>query len=229
MQTAPDQLIPALNASRQMALDEALLVCAPEASIILRFYRWSGPALTFGYSQPYALALAAARRRAIPAAEVVRRATGGGIVFHDGDLTFSLCFPWTRLSPPAEIYAKIHGAAAAGLREMGVAAELWPARKQLGERPAQCFTGPEPCDVVDGRGRKMLGGALRRRSARGLYQGSLRVEGWPRNRPQLEAALARGLGRAWGSEPSQEIDSAWLMQADALADKYGSDGWNQRR
>ena len=139
MQTVPDQLIPSLNASRQMALDEALLACAPEASIILRFYRWSGPALTFGYSQPYALALAAARRRVIPVAEVVRRATGGGIVFHDGDLTFSLCFPWTRLSPPAEIYAKIHGAAAAGLREMGVAAELWPARKQLGERPAQCL------------------------------------------------------------------------------------------
>lgn len=213
-----------------MALDEALFVCAPAESLILRYYRWSGPAVTFGYSQPFAQAWAAARARGLPAAAVVRRATGGGIVFHDTDLTFSLCFPWPRLSPPARVYEKVHRGALAGLQELGVEARLWqPPEGARRSRQAQCFTGPEPCDLVDGRGRKILGGALRRRLKRGLYQGSLRPEGWTRRGEELEAAVTRGLAREWGREPSRELYPAWLRQAYKLAGKYGSEGWNKRR
>ena len=211
-----------------MALDEALLVCAPADSQILRYYRWAGPALSFGYSQPYAAAAAAARARGVAASAVVRRATGGGIVFHDGDLTFSLCFPWPRLSPPLDIYEKIHGGVLAGLRQLGITAQLWrPPTGTPQGRQAQCFTGPEPCDLTDARGRKILGGALRRRLGRGLYQGSLRLEGWLP--PDLEAAMTAGLASAWGREPSRTLDAACLKQAEKLAAKYQSEAWNQRR
>lgn len=197
---------------------------------MLRFFRWAGPALTFGYSQSYAAAAAAARAAGIPARAVVRRATGGGIVFHDGDLTFSLCFPWPRLSPPAEIYEKIHRGALRGLLESGVAASLWtPPAGAARPRLAQCFSGPEPSDLVDGRGRKLLGGALRRRLSRGLYQGSLRLEGLDERRAAVEAAMAAGLAREWGRQPSRELEAAWLEASEDLAGKYASEAWNRRR
>jgi lipoate-protein ligase A len=66
----------------QMALDEALLEYAERP--MLRSYRWAGQAVSFGYSQ----SLAAVRER-IPPLPSVRRWTGGGIVEHGGDWTFS--------------------------------------------------------------------------------------------------------------------------------------------
>ena len=213
-----------------MALDEALLVCAPAESLVLRIYRWAGPAVTFGYSQSYAAAVAAAQAARIPAQAVVRRATGGGIVFHDGDLTFSLCFPWPRLSPPAKIYEQVHRGVLAGLRESGVEASLLtPPAGAARPRRAQCFSGPEPGDLVDGRGRKLLGGALRRRAERGLYQGSLRVEGLEHLRIELESAMALGLAREWGRQPTRALEPAWLQAAEDLAGKYASEAWNRRR
>ena len=213
-----------------MALDEAALTHAPEGSAVLRFYRWAGPALTFGYSQSYATAAAAAQAAGIPSAAVVRRATGGGIVFHDGDLTFSLCFPWPRLSTPSAIYEKVHRGALAGLRESGVEAYLWtPPAGAARPRLAQCFSGPETSDVVDARGRKLLGGALRRRLNRGLYQGSLRLQGLDERRASLEAAMAKGLAREWGKELSRELEPSWLAAVEDFAGKYASEAWNRRR
>ncbi len=213
-----------------MALDEAVLVCAPPERFVLRFFRWVGPALTFGYSQPYALAEAAARSRSIPTGQVVRRATGGGIVFHDGDLTFSLVFPWPRLSPPAEIYEKVHRGALSGLLDSGMEASLWASPAGAARlRRAQCFLGPEPSDLVDGCGRKLLGGALRRRLSRGLYQGSLRLSGLDERRTAFEAALAAGLAREWGRLLSCELEPAWIAAAEDLAGKYASEDWNRRR
>jgi len=213
-----------------MALDEAVLVHAPQGCFVLRFFRWAGPALTFGYSQSYAAAAAAAQAAGIPTAAVVRRATGGGIVFHDGDLTFSLCFPWPRLSPPSEIYEKVHRGALHGLRESGVEAALWqPPAEAARPRLAQCFAGPEPSDLVDGCGRKLLGGAIRRRSDRGLYQGSLRLERLDERRAALEAVLAAGLARQWGREFFRELEPAWLEAAADSAGKYASEAWNRRR
>jgi lipoate-protein ligase A len=206
-----------------MALDEAVLSCVPQDITVLRFFRWAGPALTFGYSQPWAAAFAAAQARAIPAGSVVRRATGGGIVFHDGDITFSLNFPWPRLSAPGDIYARIHRGALAGLQAAGLSAELW--RGRAPGRQTACFSGPETNDLVDARGRKLLGGALRRRLGRGLYQGSLRVA--PRD--GLEAMIQDGLSRQWGAPVSRELAAAWLETAEGLAGKYASEAWNRRR
>jgi lipoate-protein ligase A len=205
-----------------MALDEAALVHAPEGAAVLRFYRWAGPALTFGYSQSWAAARAAAQSAGIPESQAIRRSTGGGIVFHDGDITFSLVFPWPRLSAPGEIYEKVHRGALQGLRASGLDASLWPGKAPA--RQAACFSGPETSDLVDGRGRKLLGGALRRRLGRGLYQGSLRVP-W---RDGLEAAIQQGLSRQWGGV-TPGFEEAWLEAVGDLAGKYASDSWNRRR
>ena len=79
-----------LDVFGQMALDETLAQTRPEA-FLLRFFRWAGPAATFGYAQLFREV-----ERALPpgiGATCTRRPTGGGIVPHLDDLTFSCVFP----------------------------------------------------------------------------------------------------------------------------------------
>src|SRR5882672_5933907 len=79
---------PALDGYGQMALDEVLLERAPKDGLILRLYRWSGPAATFGYFQAHEEVLRQVIGRPSGDFPLVRRLTGGGLVYHDGDVTF---------------------------------------------------------------------------------------------------------------------------------------------
>ena len=70
-------------------MDEALLRETATTSVAtLRFYAWSEPAATFGYSQRYAELESMTRLRPL-----IRRPTGGGLVPHDRDWTYSLAAP----------------------------------------------------------------------------------------------------------------------------------------
>src|SRR5215475_15082755 len=101
------------SAAMNMAIDEALLKSATEPTI--RFYRWQSPALSFGYFGRFADVASYQRER-----DLVRRWTGGGIVFHGEDLTYSIVIP---ASNPAfdessiGIYEKIHRSLAEGLND----------------------------------------------------------------------------------------------------------------
>jgi len=212
-----------------MALDEAVLVAAPPDACLLRFYRWSSVGCTFGYSQPHRAARTACDERGWKEVSPVRRATGGGIVFHDGDVTFSLVFPWDRTWAPDAIYKNIHRGVHLGLKEIGEKAFLnSPERRPLGAAAA-CFTRAEPMDLVMADGRKVLGGALRKKGGKGLYQGSLRPEAFGSARESVEAAIADGIAREFGRTPSQEVPGAWLDAGRALEARYRSREWNERR
>ena len=77
--------LPAYN----MALDEALLAHAARLGRpVLRCYGWTEPAATFGYFQKFAEVA-----QATPLRPLVRRPTGGGIVPHAADWTYSVTFP----------------------------------------------------------------------------------------------------------------------------------------
>src|SRR5580658_9534593 len=94
-------------ADYNMALDEALLQLAPELGRpVLRFYGWLEPAATFGYSQHYADIEKLTLLRPL-----LRRPTGGGLVPHDSDWTYTLAFPptdsWYALKA-VESYQRVH-------------------------------------------------------------------------------------------------------------------------
>lgn len=196
-----------------MAADEALLRLAK--CPVARFYRWSSPALTYGYAQRFEAVRASAG--GLPA---VRRWTGGGMVFHGEDLTLALAVPaahgFCRLQTGA-IYREIHRAL---LGEIG---KILPGARLAG--PGDCVTGPacfaSPAldDILHG-GRKICGGALRRGKAGILYQGSLHGNFDPQ-------PLARSLSASAAVfEPGPEPDALCARLAE---EKYGTDGWNKMR
>ena len=108
------------SSAMNMAIDEALLETAVVPTI--RFYRWRSPALSFGYFGKFSdVAIYAVER------DLVRRWTGGGIVFHGDDLTYSIVIP---ASDPVfdessiAIYEKIHRALCSALAGHTQGAEL---------------------------------------------------------------------------------------------------------
>src|SRR5512137_350872 len=125
---------PAFN----MALDEALLHAAPRLGRpVLRFYGWTEPAASFGYFQKYADI-----ERITPLRPLVRRPTGGGLVPHNADWTYSLAFPpthpWYGIKA-TESYERVHRWLQAAFAGLGVPTELAMARHK--EIPGQCFVG----------------------------------------------------------------------------------------
>lgn len=234
---------PRLGLADQMALDETLLDAAPPAPC-LRLYRWtpaSVPSATFGYAQRHADVLQTLpphlRRRC------TRRPTGGGIVIHDIDLTFSLVAPRALLpAAPADLYLALHNAIAAALSSaLALPLRLVPPSpaEPMPLRPcqsvvtdvapaSQCFLAPVPADLLAPDGHKVLGGALRRRATHVLYQGSLRLEG---ARTCLHDACADALLSALLAlfHLSAALPLTAPPPVPALLARYASPAWIARR
>jgi lipoyl(octanoyl) transferase len=205
------------SAALNMAVDEALLT---ESSVpILRFYRWRRPSLSFGYFGLYADVATQSTER-----EIVRRWTGGGIVAHGEDLTYSVIIPkahhfFTRSSP--EIYAVVHEAIRRALDANQIQANLM-------DRPApkisdDCFANAVRADLMRD-GRKIAGAAHRRARTGLLHQGSIQQRDLP-DRFRTDFALALC------DRYEKKILSTELMEraTDIAAAKYGTVEWLQRR
>src|SRR5687767_6632729 len=74
------------SAALNMAIDEALLRAL--RGPLLRIYQWSRPSVSFGYFERFEPV-----RALFPDHDLVRRWTGGGMVEHAGDFTYSLMVP----------------------------------------------------------------------------------------------------------------------------------------
>jgi len=206
-----------------MALDEALLESAPQlARPALRFYGWTEPAATFGYSQKYSQAAAMTQLRPL-----VRRPTGGGLVPHDADWTYSLVFPaqhgWHRLKA-AESYRRLHEWIAAAFARLNVPAAL--ATSSQKEIPGQCFAGPEKSDLL-WRGRKIAGAAQRRARAGLLIQGSVQPPPLSLDRGAWESALCQAMEVEWRPLPAGLMPEELARRLQE--EKYAQASFNQKR
>jgi lipoate-protein ligase A len=200
-----------------MAVDEALLQSAPVPSI--RFYRWQGPALSFGYFGSYAEVADQSPKR-----EIVRRWTGGGVVLHGEDLTYSIIIPaahafFSRSS--LEIYSDVHEAIRRALQLNGIATTL--ATSMALKVSEHCFANAVRADVISD-GRKIAGAAQRRSRAGLLHQGSIQHPGLPQ---RFVSDFARTLCDQFETKSfSREL----IGRARALAQtKYGTIEWLKRR
>ena len=225
---------PAFN----MALDEALLEAASRlGQPLLRFYGWTEPAATFGYFQKYADV-----ERATPLRPLIRRPTGGGIVPHDADWTYSFVVPpgheWHMLKAE-ESYRRIHAWIQAGFANLKIETELAPSRRKSeinsalrtphSALPSACFVGHEKFDLL-WHGKKIAGAAQRRNKLGLLIQGSVQPP-LARPRPDWEQAMRMAaenqLGVRW---QILEADGELLAAAKNLArEKFSQAGHNRRR
>ncbi len=209
-----------------MALDEALLEAAPRLGRpVLRFYSWTVPAATFGYFQRYAEV-----ERLTPLRPLIRRPTGGGVVPHDGDWTYTLVFPpehgWYRLRARAS-YERLHRWVRAAFAELGLAAEL--TEVAAAGPPTHCFQRAEQFDVLLG-GAKIAGAAQRRTRHGLLIQGSVQPPpgvwrtGW-------EEALCRLATEHWSVRWERfALPEEVLQRARTLTEmRYHSATHNRRR
>ena len=223
-----DTISISLDVFSQMALDEALLVFSPNESLTLRFYSWAGPAATFGRHQSFRFIEQELEKAGKPRLSRARRITGGGLVFHEGDLTFSLTFPWVDFISPAEIYQRLHHLIAHEIAKEGVFLDLKPEPPATPGLNKICFSMPEKSDLMTPSGKKILGGALCRKNRRGLYQGSLQAPLTPLPLPQIEQAIYRATALFGDKEPEQKTDFISPQELHSLVEKYHSDEWQLR-
>ncbi len=214
------------TAPENMAIDEALLTGSSGIGHpVLRFYGWTEPAASFGYFQKYADV-----ERLTPLRPLVRRPTGGGIVPHDRDWTYSLVFPpndpWYSIKA-VESYQRIHEWIQGAFNENGLKTLLAPAPRK--EAIGQCFVGAERFDLL-WKERKIAGAAQRRTRQGLLVQGSIQPpagverDGWLK---QFCLIATKQWGVQWkGLELSAE-----LLQAvgQLVEQKYGRAEYNRRK
>lgn len=210
---------PALPGARNMAIDlvlaDTVRAGGPPA---LRFYRWWPPCLSLGRNQEARghYDTAEAERRGI---EFVRRPTGGRAVYHHHEITYSVVVGERDLGGPRETYRAVTRALTAGLRLLGVPAEI-------AERPGPALRpNTIPCfrergdGAILANGRKLVGSAQLREAGVLLQHGSILLAA--DQSPAFELLKVR---RAADEEPRvgalNEILSSqpdWMELVDMLA------------
>ncbi|MEW6548647.1 MAG: biotin/lipoate A/B protein ligase family protein [Spirochaetota bacterium] len=145
-----------------MGLDEAILesVSRGDSLPTLRFYGWKPKAISIGYFQGATeeLDIRACKAGGV---DIVRRITGGGAVFHDSELTYSIAIPESHPLARASIldsYAWICSALVQGFSILGLKTQFHPINDILWE------------------GRKISGNAQTRRLSCILQHGTVLLD-----------------------------------------------------
>jgi lipoyl(octanoyl) transferase len=196
-----------------MAIDEHLLLRhGPSGTPVLRIYGWQPPAITLGrYQGTDRLDLEACRHDAVP---VVRRITGGGAIYHDNEMTYSVVWPDDGDSGSGCIersFERINAFILETYRSLGLnpvyAKECNVPGISTG-RTHFCFSGNENYDILI-NGRKIGGNAQKRVRGSLLQHGSIplamdagRVQRYFRDR--IETGNFAALNEACGREVSSE-------------------------
>jgi lipoyl(octanoyl) transferase len=159
-----------------MAIDEALFQAyEPGRSMpIFRIYAWNPAAFSIGFSQDPVTEfdLKECERSGI---DFVRRMTGGGVIFHDKELTYSIVCSEKDIEKTyfaKEMYKTLCSFLIKAYQNMGIDAEF----SLMADKPPKagwvCFRHKERYDIVIG-GKKLGGNAQRRRRDMIFQHGSI--------------------------------------------------------
>ncbi|MEO8493563.1 MAG: biotin/lipoate A/B protein ligase family protein [Planctomycetota bacterium] len=228
--------------SWNMAVDEVLLRWAgQEGGSALRFYQWVEPTLSLGYFQQIE-----SRREHPPSSSlpVVRRATGGGAIVHDRELTYSFVTPIrNRFSSAAqEFVTQFHTLLIATLEKYDVVATLCgEAATEQQSEPFLCFQRRNSLDVLVGDA-KVVGSAQRRHLGALLQHGSIllarsphaealpglaELTGAPISPSKLLQDWSQRLGRHFGFDfaPSSLSAAEASLAIDIERDRFAHARW----
>lgn len=150
------------DATTNMSIDEAIMVFVGQGASppTIRLYGWSPPAVSIGYFQGLEeeVNLQVCKDLNI---DYIRRITGGGAVFHESEVTYSLSIPEAQLLIPHNIlesYKVICQGIVEGLGELGVISKFVPLNDIIVE------------------GKKISGSAQTRRNRTILQHGTVLID-----------------------------------------------------
>lgn len=204
----------ARDGALNMAIDQALLETMQVP--LLRVYQWSEPTISIGYRHDLN-----ALRTSLPDWPIVRRWTGGGVVWHDADSTYSLivpsCEPWSA-TRPVESYRLLHGSLAECLKSDSEV-ECRLAGEDDQKEGVLCFEAPALFDIVTGS--QKVAGAGQRRTRDGLlHQGS------------VKRVLDNGFWLAWAQSLAAQVQVEHVLSAavneraaELVASRYATAQW----
>ena len=161
--------------SMNMAIDDYLFQSLREyPKTYLRFYRWEKPTVSLGCSQRI-LKVADLNYCQKNGIDIVRRMTGGKLVLHYKEVTYSLCSSDTATFPPtvAESYKLVSEGLIRGLEKMGLKACLADSPPDFyakGNLP--CFSYPAR-NEIEVMGKKIIGSAQKRVGSKFIQHGSI--------------------------------------------------------
>ncbi len=227
---------PPAGGSWNMSLDQAMLdYCLISQTPTLRFYQWSEPTLSLGYFQQVDQRNEHLESGHCP---LLRRATGGGAIVHDQELTYSLAVPPKLVPKKATIlYDWAHDAMCQILNQVGIVAQKYdvsiPRAPEATVAPQSflCFQRRADGDVIvlpdqsktslntglQFLGNKVLGSAQRKRDRAILQHGSILLSR-SKAAPQLP-----GIHDLCENQQKVDVETLTLGLSQAIA---SSTGWS---
>lgn len=164
--------------SWNMAVDDFLFQgLGDQPQTYLRFYMWERPTVSLGYSQKIhkVVNVNFCRENGI---DIVRRITGGKLVLHHKEITYSVCSSdiETFTSKLMDSYRLVSEALIRGLKKMGLKSCLAatpPKSYSRGNLP--CFSYPAQ-NEIEVEGKKIIGSAQKRIGSKFVQHGSIPLE-----------------------------------------------------
>jgi lipoate-protein ligase A len=246
---------PDVDPYMNMAIDEALTrkcIDSEDRPTAIRFYTWKETSCSIGYFQKIENVIKAPNNKKIP---VVRRPTGGGIVYHGNDITFSIVKK--RMQPSRQenitsFYKLIGESLLRGLERLGFTGTFYlpeeeshrseQKKKPLNNYLAQqsfCSVTPAKYDIMI-NGSKVAGYAARKSQGAVLCQGYLDMhkrwkEQYKGSREKTIPLLFDNLAGSFKDVFGITLTSSQLTEdekrlANEIKDKkYACDEWNYRK
>ena len=220
------------NAAYNMTLDKGIFLRYLEDGIpVLRLYSWEAPSLTYGISQKPGneINLNQCNRDGV---QVAQRMTGGGVLFHHNEITYSLVCSKEDIGEEEKVFVSYRHICAFLMyfyKSLGLKASFaFEADdfKNKGLPHELCSAAHEKYDIVIGK--RKIGGNAQKRSRRAIFQhgsiplsidwGFLRRYVW--SLPENVSSTATALAEELAVLPGREVLEQKLIHA--LAYVYGA-------
>lgn len=216
---------PAASASYNMSMDEAIFNRYLKDGVpVLRIYRWQAPSFTYGFSQSLDSELDL-KSCASYGIEVVKRMTGGGILLHHDEITYSFVCNKEDVGEPGGVFVSYREICAFLIRfyrslglEAGFALESHVFKDRCAPH-ALCSASHERYDIVI-NGKKIGGNAQKRKRQVIFQHGSIpRSIDWAlmrrclRSVPEGMESAVTALSAELASVPQEDALEGMLISA----------------